>query len=157
MEYTVCTRGLAVTKLIKMEEGKEMKTAMGTTKVNMRIRDNFAIKMPVRLLGGLALGALLMAGTAILFGPVYADERARPLAIEQLGDLPEIFQTEIWLPGDTYPAAWGGTEDLPGLVQTEIWLPGDSYPVSGARSDDLPPLLQTEVWLPGDTYPTAFK
>ena len=61
-----------------------MKTAMGIKKVNIRLHETLATKTPVKLLGGLALGALLMAATALPFGTASADDPARPLSGEQI-------------------------------------------------------------------------
>jgi hypothetical protein len=69
------------------EEGK-MERATETTKVNMRLIERLA-KTPVKLLGGLALGALLATAAALPFGSTYADEPARPLTSERIQCYPE--------------------------------------------------------------------
>jgi hypothetical protein len=158
----------AYQKVLKVKEEFEMRLAMRISQVNMRI---LATKTPVKLLGGLALGALVMAAAVLPLGPglAYADDPARPFSMEQLENITDIFQTEVWLPGDTYPVpAFSGhastalIEDLPGFMQTEIYLPGDTYPVAAyngkvakAESEDLPVFMQTEIWLPGDAYPVS--
>ena len=156
---------------LRFKEESEMKAATLTIKVNTWLHEHLAIKTPVKLLGGLALGALVMAATVLPVGPglAYADDPARPFSMEQLENITNIFQTEVWLPGDTYPvpafnshASTALIEDLPAFLQTEVWLPGDTYPmtaysgkVTKGESEDLPAFMQMEVWLPGDTYPMA--
>jgi hypothetical protein len=72
----------------KFKEELEMKTATLTEKVNMRLSERLA-KAPVKLLGGLALGALVIAATALPFGTTYADEPARPLTSALFEEWPE--------------------------------------------------------------------
>jgi hypothetical protein len=73
----------------KFKEEWKMKTATLTEQVNMLLHEHLAMKTPVKLLGGLALGALVMAATALPLGTTYADEPARPLSIEQAQCYPE--------------------------------------------------------------------
>jgi hypothetical protein len=75
-------------ELGKFKEELEMKTATLTAKVNMRLSERLA-KTPVKLLAGLALGALVMTATALPFGTTYADEPARPLTSVQFEEWPE--------------------------------------------------------------------
>ena len=172
MNTAVKTQGKKGTEhqeIWKVKEEWAMKTAMGIKKVNMRLHQAIATKAPVRFLGGLALGALLMTATAVPLSPAHADEPARPLSIEQIECYPEISND---CPALIYHEATQGQVlgpfsseeivDVPGLLQTEVWLLCDVYPVStsvGAASragtEDLPGLLQTEVWLPGDIYPVS--
>jgi hypothetical protein len=74
--------------ILKFKEEWEMKTATLTAKVNMRLSERLA-KTPVKLLAGLALGALVMTATALPFGTTYADEPARPLSSGQTQCYPE--------------------------------------------------------------------
>jgi hypothetical protein len=60
-----------------------MKTATLTAKVNRWLHEHLAMKTPAKLLGGLALSALVMTATALPLGTTYADEPARPLSSEQ--------------------------------------------------------------------------
>jgi hypothetical protein len=131
---------MAHQQILRFAEEKEMKTAKLTAKVNMWLHETFATKTRVRILGGLALGAMLITATAFAYQELNQGKAGSP---------PSIEQTEVWLPGDTYPVA---TADIPGFMQNEIRLQGDAYPVDAA---DLPGLIQNEVWLPGDTYPVA--
>ena len=68
------------------------------SKVNTRIHQAMATKAPVKFLGGLALGALLMAATVLPFSAVLADEPARPLSSEQNRCYPEISDDCLALP-----------------------------------------------------------
>ena len=70
-------------ELSKFKEESEMKSAMWMAKVNIRLQEIIAAKAPVKLLGGLALGSLLMAATVLPFSSTYADEPSKPLSIEQ--------------------------------------------------------------------------
>ena len=76
--------------LVKFKEESEMKMATRMAKVNMRLHQAIATKAPVKFLGGLALGALLMTATVLPFRATYADEPARPLSVEQVECYPEI-------------------------------------------------------------------
>jgi hypothetical protein len=149
-------------------EGFEMKTAMGMEKVKVWISETVGTRIATRLFRGLALGALLVAATGLYFS-INQGEAGSPLVSEQTDVYPESIQTEVWLPGDTYPmiassgkVAKAESEDLPAFMQTEVWFPGDTYPVAAysgkvakAESEDLPAFMQTEVWYPGDTYPVS--
>ena len=73
----------------KFKEEWEMKTATLTAKVNRWLHEHLAMKTPVKLLGGLALGALVVTATALPLGTTYADEPARPLSSEQIQCYPE--------------------------------------------------------------------
>jgi hypothetical protein len=73
----------------RFKEELEIKTATLTEKVNRWLHEHLAMKTPVKLLGGLALGALVMAATALPLGTTYADEPARPLSSEQNQCYPE--------------------------------------------------------------------
>ena len=87
MNTAVKTQGKNGTEhqeILKVKEEWAMKTAMGIKKVNIRLHETLAMKTPVKLLGGLALGALLMAATALPLGTASADDPARPLSGEQI-------------------------------------------------------------------------
>jgi hypothetical protein len=154
-------------KTFRGKEGFEMKTAMGMEKAKVRVSGTEGTNIATRLFRGLALGALLVAATGLYFS-INQGEAGSPLVSKQADVYPESLQTEVWLPGDTYPmAAYGSkvtiaeSEELPGSLHTEVWLPGDTYPmaaysgkVAKPESEDLPGSLQTEVWLPGDAYPS---
>jgi hypothetical protein len=66
--------------ILKFKEEWEMKGATQITKIKVRISRGLAIQHPVKLLGVLTLGAMVMAGTALYFGPNSANEMsAHPL------------------------------------------------------------------------------
>jgi hypothetical protein len=81
----------AYQNVLKLKEEREMKKATKTTKVNMRLSDRLA-KTPAKLLGGLALGALVMAATALPLGTTYAYELTRPLISSEQFDRIEVFE-----------------------------------------------------------------
>jgi hypothetical protein len=118
----------AESRLSNFKEENAMRYAMPAIKLNKGLVSRTAMK----LLGGLALGALLAMAAVLPFGPAYADEPARPFTIEQIEDLPGFMQTEVWLPGDTYPAS-AMTEDS--SIVEETVLPGRyrEAPVSAVR------------------------
>ena len=108
MNTAVKTQGKNGTEhqeILKVKEEWAMKATMWMTKVNMRLHETLAAKTPVKLLGGLALGALLMAATALPLGTASADEPAKPLSGEQIVQCyPEIDenactsdQLKVWL------------------------------------------------------------
>ena len=101
MNTAVKTQGKNGTEhqeILKVKEEWAMKTAMGIKKVNIRLHETLAMKTPVKLLGGLALGALLMAATTLPLGTASADEPARPLSSEQNRCYPEISNDCLVLP-----------------------------------------------------------
>jgi hypothetical protein len=65
----------------EFEEGHDMEKARDTGKLNM--------KTPVKLLVGLAAGALLATAAILHSGATYADEPGRPLSIQQIQCYPE--------------------------------------------------------------------
>ncbi len=68
-------------ELSKILEEIEMKLQMNTSTIKIRFSKFLASRAPVRILGGLALGALLMTATALpLQNPIYADEPSQPSA-----------------------------------------------------------------------------
>ena len=69
-------------KFSHIEEEFEMRTATHTAQLNDRRPGILNMKTPGKLLGAIALGALMMAATALPFGPVHADETARPMSRE---------------------------------------------------------------------------
>jgi hypothetical protein len=71
-----------------------MNTATLTEKVNRWLHEHLAMKTPAKLLGGLALGALVIAASALPFGTAYADDPARPLSIEELGRLAALDEAQ---------------------------------------------------------------
>ena len=69
--------------LLKIKEGIEMRLAMRITEVKARLDEILATRTPAKLLGGLAVGALLITATALPFGLAFGDEPSRPLSSEQ--------------------------------------------------------------------------
>jgi hypothetical protein len=71
----------AYNNTVKFKEGWKMKVATQITKVKMVISKGLAPQHPVKLVGILALGALLMAGTAVQFAPKSNDEKSGPSSV----------------------------------------------------------------------------
>ena len=69
-------------KLSDIEEEMEMKTASHTGQLSIRLPGILNKKTTAKLLGGIALGAMLMTATALPFGSAHADDPARPLSRE---------------------------------------------------------------------------
>jgi hypothetical protein len=109
-----------------------MKTVTLTAKVNMWLHEHLAIKTPAKLLGGLALGALVMVATALPLGTTYADEPARPLTSQQNPGYCEI-------DGSCYDPPFLGVLSDPALTT------GTS--ISGVQFEEWP-----EVGLDSHTY-----
>ena len=81
-------------KIVKVQEEIKMKLQIRMTDVKTILSKGLATK----LLGGLALGAVLMTATALPFGTAYADEPSLPLVSENI---------VIDLGGDNMPGdAW---------------------------------------------------
>jgi hypothetical protein len=126
------------------------------------------VETRMKLLRGLALGALVVATTALYFsvsegeaGSPHKPSASRPLFsedLERLAALDEAQETQldelsrkfIGIAAYSSKVTKAESEDLPQFLRTEIWLPGDAYPV---ETRDLPEFLQSELWLPGNTYP----
>ena len=66
-------------EILKIEKEIEMTISTEITNVRARISEALAINTPAKILGGLALGALLMASMALPLGTVHADDPASPL------------------------------------------------------------------------------
>ncbi|MFQ6027720.1 MAG: hypothetical protein ACE5Q6_09535 [Dehalococcoidia bacterium] len=62
---------------------------MKLTNVNIWLSENLTAKTPAKLLGGLALGALLITATALPLGSIQADEPNQPLVSEKVVIDPE--------------------------------------------------------------------
>jgi hypothetical protein len=64
----------------KSAERKERRLTMETIKVKRWVSQRLANKAPVKLLGGLAAGAMLLAGTAFIYQELNQDKAASPPA-----------------------------------------------------------------------------
>ena len=67
---------------LKFREEIEMKWGLHVMDVNLS--EVLSTKTMAKMLGGLALGAILMTATALPFGATYADEPSRPLVSEEI-------------------------------------------------------------------------
>jgi hypothetical protein len=92
-----------------------MNTTKLASKVNMRLFQGLVTKTPIKLLGGLALGAVLIAGMALQFTPDSADGPARPLSSEKTEAYPD------WAMFDTAPAPALATGAAVSSVPFEYW------------------------------------
>ena len=66
-------------EIIKGKEQIEMKAAIGMKSMNNWLAASLKVKTPAKILGGLAMGALLMTATALPAGSIHADEPNQPL------------------------------------------------------------------------------
>ena len=116
-------------EILKIEKEIEMKISTEITNVRARISEALAINTPAKILGGLALGALLIASTALPLGTVHADDPASPLvaAATTTTDLTDEFEDVEGLVGPVstssvinydYTAEFEDVEGLVGPVST---------------------------------------
>ena len=69
---------------IEVKEEVEMRLAREITQVKTRVIQELAAQRPAKLIGGLALGALLMTAMVLPFAIVNADGPSRPLVNEEI-------------------------------------------------------------------------
>ena len=131
--------GVAYQEIMKFKEESEMKLTMRITKVKGQLSEVLATQHPAKLLGGLALGALLLTVTGMHFLPNNADEVSPPPAIQQLVD--HDYEDDIVLTG-SLPSIGTATVDRefgpeaiaahPDLeIELEWYLTfGNDYPLS---------------------------
>jgi hypothetical protein len=70
--------------LKRRKEEKAMKTAAMMTKVNRWVHEHPATRVPVRILAGVAIGAMLITPTAFIYQELNQDEAARPSSSSQI-------------------------------------------------------------------------
>ena len=68
----------------RIKEIFEMKIASQIESAKVSLRQGLQITVPAKLLGGLALSAVLMGATVLSFSPAYADEPESSLVREQV-------------------------------------------------------------------------
>jgi hypothetical protein len=78
---------MAHNDIVKFNGGWKMNVAKKITKVKMGISRGLAPQHPVKLGGILALGALLMAGTAVQFAPKSNDEKSGPSSVSPAAEV----------------------------------------------------------------------
>ena len=105
-------------KLSQCKEECAMRYSMPMKKENKSLVTSTMVK----LLGGLALGALLATAAVLPFGLAYADEPLRPLTSEQIEDLPGIFEETV-LPGRYRETLVAAMAEGTGIVEETV-LPG---------------------------------
>ena len=71
--------GTSHQQINKIKEVIDMKLANLSTKLNTKVSQILNSKTPAKVLGGIALGALMMAATALPLGSVHADESSSML------------------------------------------------------------------------------
>jgi hypothetical protein len=69
--------------IVKFKEGWKMKVATKATKIKMVLSRGLATQHPVKLVGILALGAMLIASTAVQFAPRAGEESVNNSAVEK--------------------------------------------------------------------------
>ena len=97
-------------------------------------------RRPAKLIGGLALGALLLTATALPFGTAYADGPSRPLVTEET----VIDHGDDNLPGDAWMYDSPFYEDFGGVNRVEIKGPaGDAWMYDSPFYEDFADLNQS--------------
>src|SRR5918997_3112789 len=71
-------------KVLKIREDCETRFAIGMAKVNSWLPESFSKKSSVKLLGGLAVGAMLIAATTFTYDHLRQDEAASPSSSSQI-------------------------------------------------------------------------
>jgi hypothetical protein len=80
-------------KALKIREDCEMRFAIGMAKVNSWLPESFAKKSSVKLLGGLAVGAMLITATTFTYDQLRRDEAA---SLSSNSQITEAFQTSAY-------------------------------------------------------------
>jgi hypothetical protein len=70
-------------KVLKIREECEMRFTIGMAKVNRWLPESFTKKSSVKLLGGLAVGAMLITATTFTYDQLRQDEAASPSSSSQ--------------------------------------------------------------------------
>ena len=76
--------------ILKIEEACEMSLAIRMKKVTTWVSESLMTKSPAKLLGGMVLGAVIMAATVLPLSPVYGDGPARPFIAYWNHTIPEF-------------------------------------------------------------------
>jgi hypothetical protein len=71
-------------KVLKISKECEMRFAIGMAKVNSWLPESFAKKSSVKLLGGLAVGAMLIMATTFTYDHLRQDDTASPSSSSQI-------------------------------------------------------------------------
>ena len=79
--------------ILNLKEEIEMKTSLEIKNVTNWLSRNLSVRSSSKLLGGLAVGALLMTATALPLSSIYADGPNRPLTAERV-------ENPAWIAGD---------------------------------------------------------
>ena len=102
-----------VKKISNIKEETEMKLAAMTAQLNIRLPGILNMKTPAKLLGGIALGAMLMTATAFPLGPAHADELSRPLIPAYDQQIANLLEMESQVGSRTGSAAKLSVGSLP--------------------------------------------
>src|SRR5919106_1975413 len=73
-------------KALKIREECEMRFTIGMAKVNRWLPESFAKKSSVKLLGGLAVGAMLITATTFTYDQLRQDKAASPSSSSQIAE-----------------------------------------------------------------------
>jgi hypothetical protein len=88
---------MAHQNILRFKEEWEMKVAAQITKVKMVISRGLATQHPVKLVGILALGALLMAGTVVQFAPESNNEPGDRSSVAKVEAPPKFDEASFWM------------------------------------------------------------
>lgn len=118
---------LAYKQILKVTEDIEMK--MRLHMIDVKLSEVLSSKAVAKMLGGLALGAVLMTAVALPFGTTYADEPSRPLVSEEslinlgAGNLPG----DAWIFDSPFYETIPGSSNLKGSSVEVQRIPDDAW------------------------------
>ncbi len=104
-------------EILKIEKEIEMKIFTEITKVRARISEALTINTPAKILGGLAIGTLLMASTALPIGTVHADDPASPLVAAAIDHTAEFEDLEGLVTAGSTPSVIDYMDEFGDLEQ----------------------------------------
>ena len=135
---------------IEVKEEIEMRLAREITQVKARVFQELAAHRPAKLIGGLALGALLMTVMVLPFAIVNADGPSRPLVTEETVIDPGADN----LAGDAWIFDSPFYEDFGAVKGVEAKGPaGDEWLYNSPFYEDFPEVNTVEVQGPaGDAW-----
>jgi hypothetical protein len=106
-------------KVLKIREECEMRFTIGMAKVNRWLPESFTKKSSVKLLGGLAVGAMLITATTFTYDQLRRDEAASPSSSSQIAEASQALAKNFV--GIAYPSS----ENSQGLQAPAYWVQRD--------------------------------
>ena len=106
-------------KVLKIREECEMRFTIGMAKVNRWLPESFTKKSSVKLLGGLAVGAMLITATTFTYDQLRRDEAASPSSSSQIAEASQALAKNFV--GIAYPSS----ENSQGFQAPAYWVQRD--------------------------------